>query len=305
VEPSRRINPTVSVVIATAALPERRAALLHAVECALNQTPQPTVIVVVNGVRFDRQVYAQLERESAVTLAYSKQPSYPAAQRLGRTLVRSEYCCFLDDDDELLPGSIESRVERAERADRPDVIVSAGYRRVGSGDVRCCDLLPRQDEDLRLHLLRQNWFASCAPLMRCQTVDESFFDGTTRYFEWTLIAFRLIAAGKRFAFVDQPGFRINESPISLSKEAGSIRSSPDFVHKLLSTAPPEHVRRALRRRLSSAHHACANLELVEGRLVRAWRHHLSSLAAPGGFSYLLFTRHLVAASLGLRRSAAS
>jgi glycosyltransferase involved in cell wall biosynthesis len=302
VEQARRPNTSVSVVIATAALPERRAALLHAIDSALDQTPRPTVVVVVNGLRFDREVYSQLERHSGVTLAYSEQPSYPAAQRLGRTLVRSDYCCFLDDDDELLPGSIESRVARAERADRPDVVVSAGYRRVGPSDVPCSESLPREGEDLRLHLLGQGWFASCAPLMRCETVDESFFDGSTRYFEWTLIAFRLIAAGKRFVFVDQPGFRINESAVSLSKDVGGVRSLPDFVHKLLSTAPPEHVRRVLRRRLSRAHHACASLELGDGQLARAWSHHLSSLVTPGGLSYLLYTRYLLAASLGLRRS---
>jgi hypothetical protein len=295
---SNSIGATASVIIATAALPERKSALLHAVDCCLSQSPRPTVIVVINGKRFDRSAYSLLEANPAVQVAYSLEPSYPAAQRLGRTLVRSRYFCFVDDDDELLPGSLSSRIERAEQSDRPDVVVSPGYRRIGSRDEPCSETLPDGTEDLRLHLLRQNWFASCAPLMRSDSVDENFFDGTTRYFEWTLIAFRLIAAGHRFAFVDIPGYRINESAVSLSKEAGSIRSSPDFLRKLLATQPPEPVRQALRRQLSSAHHACANVELVNRRLMQAWRHHAASLSAPGGMAYLFYTRHLISACLG-------
>jgi len=283
----------ISVVIATAARPERAQALGRAIASAHDQQPVPEIIVVVNGTGFDPAVAQQLQDDPRVRYDYQALGSYPAAQRRGRELVRTPYFCYLDDDDELLPGSLATRLDRIDQTDQPDLVVSDGLRRVGDADVGFCERRPAAGEDLMLDLLRENWFASAAPLFRSATVELDFFDGQTKYFEWTLLAFRLLAAGRRFVLIPDQGFRLYDSPVSLSKNPGGVLASPDLLRQLLALDPPPAVRDRLRRRLANAHHGCADAERQAGHAGAAWRHHLQSLLMPGGLAYLSFTRRLL------------
>ena len=293
--------PLVSVIIATAAKAERAVALRRAIDGALAQEPRPEVVVVVNGAAYDPPLFEALSSRPGVRREYLEVGSYPAAQRRGRELVRTEYFCYLDDDDELLPGSIAARLGRLQASDKPDVVVASGVRRLADADVAYCERRPADEDDLMLSILGDNWFASPAPLFRSARVGVEFFDGRTQWFEWTLLALRLLTAGRRFAFVDTVGFRLHDSPISLSKESRGKPHVPAFLTQLLRLQPglPEHVCRAIRRRLSDAHHACSDLERERGNPLHAWRHHLRSLLLPGGLRYLAYTRHLVVS----RRSA--
>jgi glycosyltransferase involved in cell wall biosynthesis len=288
--------PTTSVVIATTAVEARRAALRRSIASALAQEPRPAVIVVVNGVRYDPAMYEELKAMQAITLVYSEVPSYPAAQRLGRSHVATPYFCFLDDDDELLAGSIAARLAYAQA--HPDVaaVVARGYRYIDGVDKPDGATFPATDAELLVSLLRHNWLASPAALFASERVGCEFFDGETKYFEWTLLAFRLAAAGRRFGFVEDYGYRLHESPVSLSKEGGSTLAVPAILNALQRLSSSTVVRKEIARRLTHAHHDCSTFELRRGNRREAWRHHLASLKGPGGLRYLSYTRHLLAAS---------
>jgi glycosyltransferase involved in cell wall biosynthesis len=287
------MNRQVSVIIATAARPERAAALRRAIDGVCGQQPAPELIVVVNGSTFDPALVQALQGDPRLRYAYQTVGSYPAAQRRGRELVRTQFFCFLDDDDELLEGSLACRLQRMQQPDAPDVVICDGVRRAVAGDVAFCEHQPGAGDDLMLDLLRENWFASSAPLFRSATVELDFFDGHTKYYEWTMLAFRLLIARRRFAFVAERGFRLHDSPGSLSKSPAGVRFTPELLNQLLELGPPPAVRVRLRRRLAAAHHACADLERAEGHPCAAWRHHLRSLIMPGGLNYLSYTRHLL------------
>ena len=286
-------NPEVTVIIATAARPERAEALQRAIAGVNAQRPIPELLVVVNGAGFDKALVESLKSDPRVRYDYLNVGSYPAAQRRGRDLVRTAFFCYLDDDDELLPGSIAARLERAKQADQPDIVVCDGVRHVGERDIAFCDCRPVAGTDLMLDLLRQNWFASTAPLFRSDSIVPAFFDGKTKYFEWTLIAFRVLSAGRRMVLIDDLGFRLHDSPASLSKNPLGTLATPALLNQLLDFDPPRLVRDELRRRLAKAHHACSDLEHHNGNHLAAWRHHLRSIALPGGLAYLAYTRRLV------------
>ena len=283
----------VSVIIATAARAERAAALRRAIDGVAALEPTPEIIVVVNGSGCDPSVVRWLQSDRRVRYDYQTLGSYPAAQRRGRELVRTPFFAFLDDDDELLEGSLARRLARMAAPDAPDVVVSAGLRHDGRSERPYVSHLPAEGDDLMLELLRENWFASSSPLFRSERVGIEFFDGQTKHYEWTLIGFRLLAAGRRFGIVDTPGFRVNDSPQSLSKNPTATLFTPVLLGRLLAMATRPAVRDALRRRLAAAHHACADFEWRAGHLGTAWRHHLKSLWLPGGMRYLTFSRHLL------------
>ncbi len=299
------VSPTVTVLIATAAQSARVQALKRAIASALDQVPKTHVMVIVNGTSYDRALFAELETDTRIELHYSKVGSYPAAQRLGRSLVRTPYFCFLDDDDMFLSGSIAARLSRAQQDDAPDVVVSNGFRLKPEGDVPNYDPpLPDPDSDLLHSLLQRNWFASCAPLFRSDRVDLSFFDGESKYFEWTLLAYRLLLAKRSFAFVPHFCFRLTDSSVSLSKDEASRFAEPTFLICMIQMNPPKHVRRILLRRLANAHHGCSVTAAKRGEQAAAWRHHLRSLAYPGGLRYVSYTRHLIAAAFASSRTTA-
>lgn len=291
-------KPGVTVIIATALAPHRAALLDRAIESARAQAAVTEIVVVVNGERFDRAALARLQARAELRVEYLKVGSYPAAQRRGRELVTQPFFCYLDDDDELLPGSVDRRLELA-LSSGADVVVGNGYRSINGADVPFCRRLPDRGDDLAMAMFNENWFASCAPLFNTASVTLDFFDGHTKYLEWTLILFKLLAAGKRFDFVPHFGFRIYDTATSLSKDEQGVFAAPEVLHAVLKLDPSPQVRRQVRTRLARAHHVCAEVELRRGRYVSAWRHHLKSLAYPGGLAYLTYTRRLFAPRFAL------
>lgn len=282
----------VSVVIATALAPERVALLDRAILTALRNNAVSEVIVVVNGQRFADDAFNALRARTDVRVEYLSLGSNAAAQRRGRELVTQPFFCFVDDDDELLPGSVASRLATAE-ACGADVVVCNGYRNVGDGDVPYCGRLPVEGDDLAVTMLAENWFASCAPLFRSESVGVEFFDGRTRFLEWTLLAYKLIAANRRFAFVTDFGFRINDTAISLSKDLRGVMQAPMVLREMTTLTNSPRALAGLRRRLARAHHACAEAELSMGLISKAWLHHFKSLTLPGGAAYWPYTWHLL------------
>ena len=82
------------------------------------------VTIVVNGERFDRDLFAALKRQRGVRVLYQTKPSIFLARRYAREEVRAPFFGFLDDDDQLLPGALATRVRALVTDLKADVVVT-------------------------------------------------------------------------------------------------------------------------------------------------------------------------------------
>ena len=97
----------------------------RAVKSVLNQTYQPTEVIVVddNGIGTE----AQTETEKIIEqfkgldnfkyIPHDMNKNGAAARNTGISASSGEYLCFLDDDDEYLPHKVESQVSEFEKLD--------------------------------------------------------------------------------------------------------------------------------------------------------------------------------------------
>ena len=284
----------VSVIIPTTCELRRQASLLRAIQSLhAQQGIDVDVIVVVNGKRYDAGLLDALRARSDVRVHYQEEGSLPAAQRFGRSLVTEEYFAFLDDDDQYLPGALKIRIAPMLTDPALDVVATNGFRGELGNARYIDDGTAAINSDPFAAMIRSNWLASCGGLYRSKAIHADYFDGKTKHFEWTLLAFRILFAGHRVLFVDVPTFRVFDSPESLSKSLEYQRASAGFIEHLLSFEPPTRIQNALQRRLSAAQHDLSFQFLTLGDFKNAWRFHLKSLMGPRGWRYLPYTRRLL------------
>ncbi len=285
---------SVSVVMPTEARAERAELLMQAIASVCSQQGVRAIpIVVVNGPAADPALLADLARSRDVQLVRLEAPNLPAALRAGRDRVQSPYFAELDDDDELLPGALATRVGAMEARPDVDVVVTRGYvDHQGRRELSVRDLERLQADPLR-SLLDHHWLAPCAGLFRTATIGPEYFADVPPYLEWTYLGLRF-ALERRILFLNHPTWVYRaDTPRSLSKRPGYVLQQSASLDRLLALPLPKDVRHAFARRRGIALHAAAGLELHAGRPWAAWRWHLRSLAAPGGWRYALYTRRLV------------
>ena len=100
----------VSVIIPTLASAQRAAPLQRAIgSIRLASREAVPILVVVNGPHFDPALCQWLLAQPDVRFQYQSVPSSPLAVWRGRQAVRTEFFATLDDDDELLPGTLDAR----------------------------------------------------------------------------------------------------------------------------------------------------------------------------------------------------
>ena len=283
------MTQVVSVIIPTTAEPSRRDLLRRAIDSARAQRDiGTTLIVVVNGSRWDPSLLGELQG-LPLQLIRLREANLPAAIHAGRLAVAGGYFSFLDDDDVYLPDALASRLAGLESA-HADFAVGNGIN--ASGDVLIPDVRAVERDPLRA-LLARNWLASCGGLYRSATISGEFFEDLTKYFEWTVLAFRLLMAGKKVCFVDQVTFRISDTESSTSKQRSMesvLNGAAVFEHMFARV--PEQIRAGLSLKGASTYHDISSYCLLSGHLADAWRMHVSSLRM-GGWRYLSYTRHLV------------
>jgi hypothetical protein len=170
-----------------------------------------------------------------------------------------------------------------------DIVVTNGY----SGDRLHLTRTARIESSPLAAMLEENWLASCGALFRRSTCGDEFFADLPKYMEWTLLAFRLLSAGKRVKFVATPTYRINDTPQSASKSREYRVATAGVIERMLALPLPADIRRRLRHRLLAARHDLSVMNLEEGHRAAAWKLHLQSLAGLGGLRYLTYTRRLV------------
>lgn len=283
----------VSVIIATTCEARRWDSLCRAIESV--QAPngsEVAVVVVVNGQRFDPDCLAELRNRQDLRVEYLEEGSLPAALRHGRSVVGTPFFAFLDDDDEYLEGAIRSRLQPMLDDPGVDFVVTNGYHRVGGQDASAVtDVAAVLANPLRA-LLRENWLASCGGLFRSERISAEYFDGRTKYYEWTLLAYKL-AASRRMVFVDAATYRINDSPGSLSKSVAFREAEIAVLRQIMDLGLPPDVIRGLRAKMGRAYHGLSNYHRQEGHPRLAWRYHLASLGFPEGYRFLAYSRRLL------------
>ncbi len=285
---------SVSVIMPTEARSDRAQSLQRALESVLSQDGVcPIPILVVNGQEGQPALIDELGRRRDVRLVRLEGASLPKALRAGRDHVDTSYFAELDDDDELLPGSLATRVEAMRAHAEVDVVVTNGFLEShGRRELNVADLGAYQTDPLRA-LLRYNWLAPCAGLFRTATITPEFFVGIAPYLEWTYLGLRL-SLERRILFVSRPTWVYHaDTPRSLSKSRDYVLLQPAALRQLLALALPVDVKGELERRLREAYHANAHLELEAGNNRAAWRWHLKSLTGAGGWRQALYTRRLV------------
>jgi glycosyltransferase involved in cell wall biosynthesis len=286
----------VSVIIPTACRRERTAALQQAVASVLMQEGVDVeIIVVVNGPDYNHDLFAWLTENPRLRVEYRPEPSLPAAHRVGRSLVTKPFFSFLDDDDEYLPGALLIRLDAMLEDPTVDVIATNGVWGGGSEEpyIRHTDGV---EEDPLGALLRGNWLGSGGALFRSATVGLDNFDGRTRFFEWTMIAWRVATAGLKVRFIDVPTYRMNATPNSLSRSEAYYLAEPGFLQSLLEAEISGEHRRRIRDKILAANHFIADWYVRSGNAPRAWRYHLRSVRGAAGLRHLVFTPKLLRAT---------
>jgi hypothetical protein len=251
------------------------------------------IIAVVNGNRVNETVVSWLARQPDVQCVRQERGSAPLARLRGRELVRTEFFSFLDDDDEYLADATDRKLEVMQRFPRAALVVTNGLYRQSDGESLLYDRMTEIPADPLVSLFYQTWLNDCNSLFRSAEVPVDYFQDPHDYCEWTWIAYRLALDGKKVAVLDAPAFRLHDSPGSLSKSPAYQASLIPLFERMLARSPPKAVARLIHRRMASTHHSFSSDAFARGDRLAAWRAHLSSLATPGGWRYLTYSRHLL------------
>jgi len=287
---------TITIIIPTAC-EARRASLLHrALDSVVAQEGVDVhPVVVVNGPRVDEALCASIVARTGVTVLRRDEGNVSAARRAGMRLVDGAYFGFLDDDDEFLPGALRTRAEHLDRDGAVDVVFTNGRVRTQDSDEPMAPAGQALDVRPVETFLESNWFASCGCLFRAARVDASHFETRHVYFEWSDLFFRLVAANRRFAYLDAITFRRYEDhPLSMSRTDASRLAYPAFLAELVERPLPQKVRAELEQRFHRALNNASLLCLTRGNLRGAAGYHAWCLMN-GGWRYAPYTRKIAAA----------
>lgn len=288
----------VSIVISTLATISRRLQLVRAVESVLIGAKNSTkCIICVNGNQWDPTTIDVLQNRPGVELHQLPEPSLPKAIAFGRSIVKTEFFGFLDDDDEMLPGAIDERLALHLSNPDCDLVVSNGIRRSASGDKTMLDRLESVPANPLTSLFEENWLPSCGGLFRTSMIGQGYFEDYHPYAEWTWLAYRLALEGKKVAIINTLGFVVNDTPGSLSKSVAYDNAYIALYRRMLERNPPSMVRKIILRRMANALHDQSTASLNRGAILEATRKHVESMLLPGGMRFASYSRHIAMQAL--------
>ena len=289
-------NAMVSVIVPTIAIKEKALLLRRAIESIRRSSASPVnIIAVVNGSRADPGICHWLASQPDIHHERLATPSSPLAVAHGRALVQTPFFSMLDDDDEYLPGGTDLKLAALTRNPDADIVVTSGFRQTNKADrptMTSIEKVPRAPLSL---LFESNWLSSCNALYRSASFPWAFFEDVHPYAEWTWLAFRLALADKQIVAMNQPTFRIHDTPGSLSKSEPYHHAYQALYQRMLDLQPPADVVRHIKTRMSSDWHDQSSRALSAGKRLDAMAFHLRSLMLPGGLRYLAYTRRLMVA----------
>lgn len=285
--------PVLSVIIPTMGV---RPEILRAVASIQAQTTVPCrALVVVNGNRYDPRLVARLEANPAVEVIHTPVPGVSHARLLGVRHVETPFFSLLDDDDELLPDCLAPVMAAFEAG--ADVVATNGLLEVGGNlGVKHTNLTGYGD-DHALALLYENWASSGGIFCRTAGVPAEVFEGLPNYMEMTQLGMRMTMRC-RISRIDCKTFIYHVGAADqATKSPAYLRAEPRVMQNIASEVTRRDIRAKLRRKRSAALHDCAQFELEQQNIGRAWRDHIASMLGGGGLRYFSYTRHLVSGTV--------
>ena len=285
----------------TLARAERACSLFRAIDSVTTQEEVRGIpLVVVNGHFAPAEVRESIARRRDIRVITLEAAGLPLALKTGRAAVDTPYFAVLDDDDELLPRALVTRLQALDDT-AADVVVTNGYRQgFGRRDLDLEDFSPIRADPLRT-IVQRNWLRPCAGLFRTRSVPLDLFARIPEYREWTYLGLRL-ALDCKIHFVSEATYVYRtDTPGSLSGSKAYCLAGPRAMARMLELDLPPDVRSVLHAHLTAALHSASDWERHDGNYLAAWRWHLRCLSRPGGWRYLTYTRHLLTGSA--RRSA--
>jgi hypothetical protein len=293
----------VCVLVGTVATSERAPYLLRALSSVRNQIAvRARPIVIANGEAEDPALLREISQMPGVTLLRRAEGHFPRALAEGRRLVDTPFFTQLDDDDELLPDALHTRVLRMARPDAPDAVVTnAVIERVGtrmSGTLSMTDVAAVERDPLGM-LAQVNWMLPGVALFRTDVITCETFEAMPQFLEWTYMGL-LLASRHRIVFLAEPTIIHYEGhPFSVDLSRACTLGRPRSFDDVLALDLPARIRRQFRIKRTAAWHQAAD---AAGAGRAAWTAHMRSLASPAGWRYLSFTRHLLRRSLATCRA---
>lgn len=291
-------TPEVSVILPTLALRERTALLWRAIDSIVTQHGvRAHPLVVVNGDRADAALLRQLELRPDLRLLRLAEAGLPGALCAGCRAVATPWLAELDDDDELHPQALATRIEALRCNPAAIAAISNGHLRIDGRLTLLREDFRAARADPLMALCRANWLSPGALTMRTEAATPQLFAGMPRCLEWTFLAIRLAQHGP-LLFLDEPGFIYSgDTPYALSRSRDYLFGLPEALNCILAQPLPEAVRRRFEERLAAACNGAMLAELAAGRRAAAWRWHLHTLRQRRGWRYLPATRRLLLPSL--------
>jgi glycosyltransferase involved in cell wall biosynthesis len=283
----------ISVIIPSRADSSRATLIDRAIESVLGQNGvRITPIVVVNGHHYDLEVLHRLTQRTDIRCLRIDE-GLPEARLAGRDATHTPFFAFLDDDDELLPNSIRTRLQPLLADDSIDVVVSNGFRVFADGATAITDPgIDRFQIDPLRGLAETNWLNENAGLFRARSIGREFFMNLPPVVEWTYLAFQL-ARSRNIRFLNTPTFLKHDTPASLSKSRQYLLEAPGVLLKISQLPMPQDIRQEVIRKYVSALHNVSVSHLQGRDFGAAWTFHLRSLLRWAGLQYLPYTRHIV------------
>jgi glycosyltransferase involved in cell wall biosynthesis len=286
--------PKVTAIIPTLCARERAEHLRRAISSLKgSSTDAIAILLVVNGPRFDPELLSEMRSRPDVAVEQLAEASAALAQLHGRKCLRTEFFCFLDDDDEYLPGATDARLTALESRTDCDFVVTNGFKTNGTDHDRVIyERLNEVPRDPLGALLVENWMSSCGALFRTSSIPASFFDDPVDYIEWTWLAFKLAMANKRPCVLTEPTFRIYLTSDSASQSEPYMLTHTELFKRMLAMNARADVNRILKARLCESWHNISSYYRHRGSMRKAWSAHLNSLRHPAGWKYVAYTRRL-------------
>lgn len=285
-------KPTISVIVPTTCDARRTDLIYRAVGSVLTQGGiDIELILVVNGSRVDETLLTQLSTLALKVLRLSEGNVSKARYR-GLQASTGEFFSFLDDDDEFLPGAMVHRFGLF--GDGVDCVVTNGWERTNEDRPLVTDRVASLANQAPDHaFLIQNWFASPGSMFRKSSLDISIFNIEHKFFEWSLLFFRLLSASKTIRYDNAITYRKwEDNPTSASRTMKYKLANADFLGELCEMNLRPEIIAELRKKYQTALNSKSLLHLSLGQRLEAWRAHLQCVKA-GGWRYLPFTRKLL------------
>lgn len=291
IEPA--VDTSIDVVIRTAGRAERLGSLTRAIASVVDQrgvAARP--VVVITGER-PGETAALASGHGARVHVIGKHVAPGAALRIGRNFVDARFYAFLDDDDQLLPDALRTRLDILHADSAVDVVVTTGYWISGNRPrLHIPDIARHQDQPLN-GIIERCWLASCGGLFRTSSTSTRYFDDLPDLCEWTCLAFRLALDRLNIHFLDVPTYNVYDTPGSASKSSDYIEATLRVLEVIRVAALSAEERSNCERKYRSTLHDAAEHYRRQKDLLKAWRYHLKSMKPPHLLRYGAYTRKLL------------